>query len=485
MTVNFVSSQPLPKAIESFGKRTPIGTALRSAEMERMPQDIKDRAFWSATLESEKLAQAMRDRIAQRLALARSEMADGSEGVIMDRRRFIDEMRVELAREGYQPEEGLEDTLQDFTSTRRLALIWDMNLAQAQGAAMWAMDTSRAALLMRPAMEFVRLEKRDAPRDWPMRWAAAGGKFYPGESEYPEGRMIALVTDPIWVELNRFDVPWKPFDWGSGMGTVPVRRREAIELGVMGADDPVQVPQQARVSESLRSSAKGLTEAGRERLRSELGDSIKFDDEDAIYEYATSDESSELKTISERLRERASSYYRRGEEALAASRQENDGAEALYGSAEKDQVRQGWLAQIAAVATGRKRLFHSKISAKLGKVLRDALWKIMPQVEFEVDEDGHFVAWRMDVLKMAPSRLLALCRDPARHGFLLGYGKESLEPGVPHTKVILLDAQERVVGGFHAPVLDYMPYAKARLRDFTDALGDGYKIKVIKWGGEA
>ena len=61
-------------------------------------------------------------------------------------------------------------------------------------------------------------------RDWGTRWSQAGEKFY-------AGRMIALKSGPVWCEISRFENPWPPFNYGSGMGVEDIDRDECIAPG--------------------------------------------------------------------------------------------------------------------------------------------------------------------------------------------------------------------------------------------------------------
>lgn len=479
--IDFTTSRPLQEAVDSISKRTPLGTALNSAELERLPLEIRDAAFFSARVENEKILAEAQKRITQRVNLERSKLADGKEGVTMDRRRFIDEMRDELRKIGYRPDPEKAGGLQDLSSTGRLGLIWSMNLAQAQGAAGWKTSMSETALRVEPAMEFIRVEARLERRDWPAIWKAHGGKFYPGPSEYPEGRMIALKTDPIWRKINRFGVPWRPYDWGSGYGTRGVGRREALKLGVIKEGDPPQKAEIIPFTAGLQKSGKGISEPSRERLRSDFGDAIRFDNDAILYQRDTTEANEHRdQTIREELRARARSYFERSEAALGELRSNNDGAEAFFGSPSADEFRQVFLAQLAAVGTGRKQLFHDSFPPDAAHALMDMVAAVMPQVEVEFDE-GHLIAWRPDLLPLAPSELLSRSKEEpiAKNGLLLGYGLESRQTSAAYDQVYLIGPDGRSWSGFHASPKTSKIYAAARLRDLLDAIGDGFEASII------
>lgn len=479
--IDFTTARPLKEAVDSISRRTPMGTALNSAELERLPLEVRDAAFFSAQVQSEKFLVDAQTRITQRIRLERSKLADGKPGVTMDRSRFVNEMRAELEKAGYRPDPKKAGSLQDLSSSGRLGLIWDMNLAQAEGAAGWKTSMSETALRVEPAMEFIRVENRIDRRIWPVVWAANGGKFYPGASEYPEGRMLALKTDPIWRRINRFGVPWRPFDWGSGYGTRGVGRREALKLGVIKEGDPPQKPENLPLTAGLQASVKGLPQVSRDRLRSEMGDAIRFDKDTLIYQRdITNANEHRAETIPDELRARARSYFERGEEALATIRSSNAGAEAFFGSPEADEFRQVFLAQLAAVGTGRKQLFHDSFPPAAARALMDMVAAVMPQVETEFDE-GHLIAWRPDLQELAPSELLRLSKENpvAKNGILLGYGLESRQTSAAFDQVYLKGPDGRIWSGFHAAPRTSRIYAAARLRDLLDAIGAGFEAAIV------
>jgi hypothetical protein len=118
----------------------------------------------------------------------------------------------------------------------RLNLILDTNTRMAEGYGSWIEGQHPSVLDMWPAQELYRAEDRKEPRDWPARWEAAGGEFYPGDSDYSEGRMIALKDDPIWTDISAFGLPYAPFDYNSGMDLKDVDHDEAVELGIIDDD---------------------------------------------------------------------------------------------------------------------------------------------------------------------------------------------------------------------------------------------------------
>ena len=247
------TSLPLPGAVEQLAGRAVVGWGLSSREIESLHPEIRLRSMFAARVESERLLQSAKGKLQTRIEMART-----AEGVTMDRGLFIRQMREELDAMGYKPEPKKAGTLMDLSSEKRLGLIWQMNIDQALGYAHWKTGMDPDILQASPAMELVRLEPRVEIRQWPVIWAMHGGSFYGGigaNRDYPlaPGRMIALRTSGIWIAINRFGVPWKPFDWGSGMGTVNVRRKEALELGVLKEGQKL-VPQDVPYNQNAEAS---------------------------------------------------------------------------------------------------------------------------------------------------------------------------------------------------------------------------------------
>jgi len=205
-------------AQQFFTLKTGIPTDMLTAQMRALPADLRERAFWSAGVESAELLAGLRGIISK---TQRSEISMADAHM---------EMGFLLERTDYRAAPGTE--LKNLYSYRRQKVLLETNLAAAAGyeqrvKAMQDLD-------MWPAWELARRRYSRAPRDWEGIWTSAGGKVFDG------GRMAALVTDNIWYAVNKFGVNYPPFDFGSGMGVEPVPRDEAVEMGLLSDADTVE-----------------------------------------------------------------------------------------------------------------------------------------------------------------------------------------------------------------------------------------------------
>ncbi|WP_221029903.1 hypothetical protein [Actomonas aquatica] len=199
---------------------------MSSAEIAQIPARILERARFSAKVRNlEHLA--VIDDVA-------NDVTAGALDVATARLRI----KQFVASTGYQADESARGGLQDFLSTARTDLQVRMNVQLAQGAGWHQQGQDPAILDAFPAMEFVRVEARDEPRqDWPRRWnAARAATVLDGATDSSTGRMVALKGHPIWPELSRFGLPYEPFDYNSGKGTEDVSRQEAMDLDLIERD---------------------------------------------------------------------------------------------------------------------------------------------------------------------------------------------------------------------------------------------------------
>jgi hypothetical protein len=245
----------LDHILSLFAAKKPVPTPLRTKALSMLPARAREEAFFSATVEDARLLEEMQARVAQEIA----SVENG--GGIMSRGRFIAEMKQIL---GVAPDGDGGGSIEKVGSHNRLKLIHDFNVQRAHEARNWTEMTQDDDARDRwPAQELLRVGWRDKERDWPRRWADAGGKFY-------DGRMIARVDDPIWRRISRFDTPYPPFDYGSGMGTEIVSREEAEDLGVIEPGEEVAAPPNP-VTEPLTASVASLGDEGTDFLRSIYG----------------------------------------------------------------------------------------------------------------------------------------------------------------------------------------------------------------------
>lgn len=221
-----ISLAPDRAAVEKFGARKATPSSMTSAQWARVAPAIREKCFFSARVNDAETLGKMRELIGKAVDTAKRNPNEA----LVSQEKFISEMKSYLRGRGY----AIDGTaLTDIASRRRLSLIYKMNYDEAREYAKYTRGQDSDALFMYPAQEFLRVEPRRVPRtDWQTRWRAAGGKLY-------GGRMIALKSSDVWKNLSRFDRPYPPFDFGSGMGVEDIDRDEAIALGLLPKDEPV------------------------------------------------------------------------------------------------------------------------------------------------------------------------------------------------------------------------------------------------------
>lgn len=206
-------------ALDTLLAKVDVPSWARTDVWDLVPAELRRRAFLSAGVEKARFHAEFKRRLAELLANARRD------GAFVRRDTIVREMQAVAKELGLDT--GADDALTNPAAERRLALIVDVNTAQARGYASYVGGASKGAMAAFPCQELVRVAPRRGPRDWAGTWIGAGGKLVGGN------RMVALKDDPVWERINRFGVPYPPFDFGSGMGVRDVSRREAIALGVI------------------------------------------------------------------------------------------------------------------------------------------------------------------------------------------------------------------------------------------------------------
>lgn len=223
-----IFSKPIPfrDALQSREVRSILATTLSSEQLAQIDSAILERSLFSARVTNAEHLQKIQDVIDAYLkgkidfATARLEL-----------KKKLDEI-------GYAPAAGDQGTLRDFSSDERTNLVIRMNSEMARGYGTWTANQSPAVLDAWPAQELIRVAPRVKPRTtWHERFVAAGGQIF-------EDRMIALRNTNVWTKLSRFDLPYPPFDFNSGMGTRLVTRATAMNYGLI--DRATQIAPQSR-----------------------------------------------------------------------------------------------------------------------------------------------------------------------------------------------------------------------------------------------
>ena len=252
----------IAKAIDNFARRETVASAWRTADWAKAPQEIVQRSFFSAGVESAQFLSAAQRGISQALDLSLD-----SAGRFPDREKFIRDLRQTALSLGLGTPENPTD-LKNLAGATRLGMIWDMNVQGARGRARRSAGLSDGALFAAPAQELVRGRQAKVPRDWRARWLDAGGQLF-------GSRMIALKTDPVWTKLSRFGTPWPPFDFGSGMILRNIARADAISLGLIQEDETLEPDPDPDFNIGLASTMQNVEQPIATALQTLLGDRIR------------------------------------------------------------------------------------------------------------------------------------------------------------------------------------------------------------------
>lgn len=213
---------PLAEAVQAARARGILPTSLDSAQLAEVDAAVKRRAIFSATVESVRVLQGLSAGVD---AVLRGD-ASGRE---------VREQLLDLhAALGTPAGPGRPGSIQDVTSLRRADLQVRTLVDTAHGLGWQTQGMEPETLDAYPAQELRRfITPKTKERDWPARWAKAGGRFF-------GRRMVALKTDEVWQRLgdpklfpDALGNPYPPFAFASGMDVQDVDREEAEQLGLL------------------------------------------------------------------------------------------------------------------------------------------------------------------------------------------------------------------------------------------------------------
>ena len=250
----------MPTATDYISRKHNVPSELRSKEWKDVQAQIRERAFFMASVAN-----------AKELHKWRSVMEQVTSGA-MSPGQAREEMRRYLEKIGYSPDSGLAGTIKDRSTVQRMKVSIDTNVAMARG---WAARMEALDDVLSPGQELYRQRESRVKRNWAEKWQQAAEKVgWQGVAR--NGQMIALVTSPIWVELSAFKNPYPPFDYGSGMRVRPVDFEVCEELGLVSLDDmdALEAEMQAQ-KESLNADVKASIEGLGEDLIDAVQNQLK------------------------------------------------------------------------------------------------------------------------------------------------------------------------------------------------------------------
>lgn len=241
-----ILSEPTPfrEALKRRAVQAIMPTNLNTEDLQSIPVDIRERSLFSARNNLDQVLRTLGDAVDRILEPQTRIGADGkpyTAGLDDAQARVM--LRDQLNALGYTPPEGKAGTLQDLGSDERLDLVIRTNVEMAQGYGQWRQGQDEDVLDAFPAQELTRARASRVERDWPSRWAdaaQASGDTDAAAMLAKHGRMVARKDSPIWISLSRFQQPYPPFDFNSGMDVSDVGYSEAVKLGVIKRGDKIE-----------------------------------------------------------------------------------------------------------------------------------------------------------------------------------------------------------------------------------------------------
>jgi len=265
--MQLVKPMPFSEAVDKLGSKSLIGSALSSAEWRDVPVALRERAFFSSQVESIRFLQRSRDAIGDFLNSARDpDVANALK--LGSRADFTKQMQDFLRAEGFERTTG---TVTDLAGERRLGLIFDTQVRQANDYGYWRQGQDADVLDAFPAQRFIRVLDVKEPRD--------------SHTQYEGG--VWLKSDPIWTRINEdFGTPYGPWGWGCGHDVEDVDRDEAEQLGLLSPGDAV-TPDEKHFNENLQASTHGIEPDLIAKLMDEFGEDVEIKGETIAWKQAS------------------------------------------------------------------------------------------------------------------------------------------------------------------------------------------------------
>jgi hypothetical protein len=471
--MEFVHGLTFQEALDKLGGKSVITSPSSAADWSDVPVALRERAFFSSRVESARFLQRGQDLIQDFLAGNREVLPDGQSALKMGgRARFVELMRELAIKEGMGDLVDPKDRggLKDITSQKRLELIYDIQIKQAQGFGYRKQGMDPDVLDAYPAQRFIRVVDVKDPRDW--------------HAQFED--KVFLKTSPIWKAINQdFGVPWASWGWGCGHDVEDVDRDEAEAEGLLKPGEAVTPPAPEDFNQDLKASTAGIEPELLQKMQSAFKDQIEIDEERIKWKGGT-DERATGDRASGRDDEPARLDPRRvgpdGQRIFGEVRSRDNGKPL----APEDALSGG--AHLAAAASGRKPVFHEHWGQELGSDLARRIWGMdLPGTQV-VLKDGHLYVYRPEavqpIIDAHPELYPGVdlfdkihrATEAGTNGELLGYGARSMiEPGLVRVEV---KDGEQVVFGFLSRPEAAEEFARARALDFNQAYGREFTYRI-------
>jgi hypothetical protein len=222
---------PFAAALADRSLRDLLPTTLSSADLATLPAEIRSRSLFSARVPYARHLSTLDRLIGQIL----DPSASSGPGDYMNEALARKLLRESLDDLGYAPDPAEAGGLKDLRSESRIRLQVKMGVDMARSHGQWTLTQDPDVLNEFPAWRFLPslAAKPRGDSFWRARWSQAG-------LPQPQGKLVALKTDPGWRALSAFGLPYPPFDYGSTRDVEEVDRAEAEALGLIASDTRLQ-----------------------------------------------------------------------------------------------------------------------------------------------------------------------------------------------------------------------------------------------------
>jgi hypothetical protein len=231
-------------AIRALLRRKAAPSTFNSADWQAVGPAIRQRAFFSATVNSAKVLNRMRNMLLDWQAGTTETVTNPTTGAeetvykVGGLAEFRERAGTLLVSEGLATRDDFRNTrIDNVVSNARLQLIFNTNTEQAQTFADWQMRVMDPDTLNRwPAARFERRPGAREPRQ----------RHVDNEGQVRRYDDFAFWLQQNAADIGGFEVPWGPWGFNSYMRQEPVSRAEAERLGLVRKGERLVPPDLTR-----------------------------------------------------------------------------------------------------------------------------------------------------------------------------------------------------------------------------------------------